>query len=481
MGVYQEEEEIMQASDPFIFSFKDKADDMDIFQRAEIHEDIQCFEQRLLNMTCKHHPHRRAEIVCQHKFVCTECLEDRKVHDVWKISDIALNYSTLVDQIEDNHLCAIAHTESHFLRIKACIEDIKSRVSIFESDMQSLYLSIKRSQDSVRAQSEASVSAQLREIEGQLYQGTLPSNTMKACQDICVKYGLSDSNAWHVVRSISIHDNVGQSAFTFPKVSMGQCGRLHCELEPCPKWNGTAGSDFCFIVRINDGQGRRLSPMHSILTYIKAEFKQGEQSSSLNVSMTENSYALVNVKVAMPTERVVVMVTINNLLTVFTPPMKFSAMPTVCPATSWAKACNLAFPISGHAATSFKSKIYVTGGISEGKSVGSGAVFSVASLDWVETLPMSSVRANHGLVECNGCLWMMGGFLKGQCSKSMEMYNFSKHCWDKAPCMPQHSAEFAAISHNKFIYLIGGSGSAAEAFIFDCHLFSWSKLLSKMK
>jgi len=78
-------------------------------------------------------------------------------------------------------------------------------------------------------------------------------------------------------------------------------------------------------------------------------------------------------------------------------------------------------------------------------------------------------------------LWMMGGFLKGQCSRSMEMYDFSKHCWDKAPCMPQHSAEFAAISHNKFIYLIGGSGSAAEVFIFDCHLLSWSKLLSKMK
>ena len=46
----------MQASDPFIFSFKDKAHDMDFSQRAEIHQDIQCFEQRLRNMTCKHHP-----------------------------------------------------------------------------------------------------------------------------------------------------------------------------------------------------------------------------------------------------------------------------------------------------------------------------------------------------------------------------------------------------------------------------------------
>jgi hypothetical protein len=421
-------------------------------------------------------------MVCQQSFVCTNCLADYQVHDVWKVSDISLNYSTLADQLEENHKSAIADTEAHFMRIKACIEGIKSRVALFESDMHLLFLSILKSQNSIRAKGEACVSSQLLKLESQLSQGLpLPSDTMKACHDIGIKYNLSNANSWHVVQSTSTEEMSDQrSQITFPTVSLGKCGRLHCELEPCPKWNGTAGSEFTFVVRISDRQGRKLSQLQSTLTQVKAVLKEGE-SSSVEVLTTESSYALVKVHVAQPCERVVVSVTINNSHTLLTPPIKFSAMPIVLPSLVWTDASSSVFPISGHASASFQNKIYVTGGISNGKPVGMGSVFNAICLEWTETLPMPAPRSNHGLVECNGHLWMMGGRFQGKCSGSMEKYDILKCSWEKAPSMPECATDFAAISHKGCIYIIGGSSSPADTLIFDCHSSKWDRLSAKMR
>jgi hypothetical protein len=451
-------------------------------QSQGIRQDIESFEKWLCHITCKDHPHKRAEMVWQQKIVCTNCLVNHKVHDVWKVSDISLNYSTLADQIEQNHKSAIADTEAHFMRITASIESIKNRVAVWESEMRSLFFSIIESQNCTRAKSESCLSAQLFKVEEHLHKGLpIPPDTIKICQDIGNKYNLSNTNSWHVLRNSLIEESPDQkSTIVLPTVNLGQCGRLHCELEPCPKWNGTAGSEFTFVVRISDRQGRQLSPLQSALTQIKAEFVEGENS-SLDVLMTESSYAIVKIHVALPSERVVVSVTINNCHTLLTPPMTFVAMPIVLPSMVWSNTSDSVFPISGHAAASFQNKIYVTGGVSNGKPVKVGSIFSIACLEWADTLPMSAPRTRHGLVECNGCLWMMGGRLLGKCLKSMEKYDFSKRIWENAPDMPVSSADFAAISHKGCIYLIGGSASPAETLVFNCQSSEWYWLPSKMK
>ena len=451
----------------------------------DIRQDIKSFEKRLGEITCKHHPSKRAEMVCQEKIVCTDCLADLRVHDVWKISDIPLHYSTLADQIEEHHTSAVAHTEAHYSRIKACIEDIKRRVTIFENSMEYLFSSALNSQNLIRAESEACISSQLRHIECHMSRSlTIPSNTMKACRDIGIKYGLSNATSWQILHNTLIDQSVDRSStIAFPTVSLGQAGRLHCDIEPCPKWNGIAGAEFTFIVHMRDRHGRHLSALDSILTQIKAESKEG-QSCSFKVVSTEKSYALVKVNVALPADRVVFIVTINNLYSLVTPPIKFASMPIVSASLAWTKASNSVIPISGHGAASFQNKIYVAGGTSDGKLVTVGSVFSIACLEWVDMLPIPSPRVRHGLVETNGYLWMMGGFsddFEKNCAASMERYDLSKCVWETAPRMPVCAADFVAVAHQGHIYIIGGSASPTETLIFNADLSKWDKLPSKMK
>ncbi len=424
-------------------------------------------------------------MVCQGKIVCTECLANYKVHDVWKVSDIPLKYSSLADQIEENHTSALSNTEAQFSRVKTCIESIKSRVAVFENDMDRLFASVLRSQNSIRAESEACISSQLRHIECMLSQSlTIPLNAMKSCRDIGIKYGLSNNTSWHILHSPLIEQTVDlSSTISFPTVSLGQAARLHCELEPCPKWNGFAGSEFSFMVRVRDKQGRKLSPLDSILTQIKAESRE-IPGCSFNIVTTENSDAFVKFNVALPIERVFVVVTVNNLYSLVTPPIKFSAMPIVFPTSVWAKASNSIFFISGHAAASYQNKIYVSGGISDGKLVDVGSVFNSLCLDWVDTLTMSAPRVRHGMVESNGFLWMMGGFSDDSQKKilgSMEKYVFARRIWEVAPAMPVSAADFVAIAHKGSIYIIGGSALPTAALIFNCASSRWDTLPCKMR
>jgi hypothetical protein len=263
---------------------------------------------------------------------------------------------------------------------------------------------------------------------------------------------------------------------------LGQAARLHCELEPCPKWNGIAGSEFTFMVKIRDKQGRRLSSLDSILTQINAESQEGP-SCLFKIVTTEYSHAFIKVNVALPTERVVIVVTINNLYSLVTPPIAFSAMPVVSETSVWTKASSASFPISGHAAASYQNKIYITGGISDGKMVKVGAVFSSQCLEWVESLTMPAPRTRHGLVELNGCLWMMGGFsddLQKKSLGSMEKYVFANHTWEAAPTMPVGAADFAAVAHKGSIYIIGGSASPTATLIFNSESSKWSRLPCEM-
>ena len=455
------------------------------------HKDILPFEKRLGELQCKHHPHRRTEMVCLHQscqiLVCVDCLDRHKEHEICKVTDISSNFSTLAYQIEDNHTSAVADTEAHLLRIQTCIDNLKRRVHNFESNMRELFSNAKQSQNFIRAESAACLSAQLLEIERRLSQG-LPmlSNPIKACRNLDIKYCLSNASAWNVVNSIvfpeSSSDEVRPSAIAFPTVCLGQSGILHCGLEPCPKWSGVAGSEFTFLVRISDRKGQCLPKAQSILTQIRAECKEGGDS-LIKVLMTENSYALVKVHVEHPAERVLVMVTVNNLHTLVTPPIKFVAMPVVRPDV-WQKAADSVFPISGHAAASFRNKIYTAGGISEGKIVRMGSVFSIECLEWVETFQMPEARTRMGMVECNGRLWVMGGCVDetlGKHSGSMEIYDCSKCVWERGPNMPVRSSDFAAISHKGCIYVIGGSASPLDTHVFNCQSSTWITLSSKMK
>ena len=172
--------------------------------------------------------------------------------------------------------------------------------------------------------------------------------------------------------------------------------------------------------------------------------------------MTENSYALIKVHVDQPAQRVSVMDTVNNLHSLVTPPIKFVAMPIVRRANpaSWQKTVDLDFPISGHAAASFQNKIYLCGGISEGKIVRNVLVFSIGCLDWVETIQVPEPKTRNGMVECNGCLWIMGGCSDealGKCSRSLEIYDLTKCSWERGPSMPR-TADFTAISQKGCIW-----------------------------
>jgi hypothetical protein len=200
--------------------------------------------------------------------------------------------------------------------------------------------------------------------------------------------------------------------------------------------------------------------------------------------MTEHSYALVKVYAGIPTDQVAIIVTVNNQHSMLSPPIKFSSMPIVVPTFAWAKTTNSLFPMSGHAAASFQQKIYVTGGVSERAYVGVGSVFSVACLEWIESFSIPCPRVRHGMVECNGCLWMMGGCsdeIQEKCSASMDIYDVSKRKWVSAPRMPLCTADFAAVSHKGCIYIIGGSASPTKIHIFDCNSSTWETVRTDMK
>ncbi len=432
-------------------------------------------------------------MVCLHRccriLICSECIGDHKEHEICEIRDLSAIFGGIADKIENNHTAAVADTETHFLRIQAFIESIKRRVDVFESGMRSLFSSAKQSQNTIRAESAACVSAQLLEIEHRLSQGIpMVCNPFKTCRDVDIKYSLSDVNAWHVVHSVLFHESADEArpSAIFPTVCVGQSGLLHCELEPCPKWRGVAGSEFTFLVRISDRQGRCLSKTQSILTQIKAECREGGEGGDpfIKVLMTENSYALVKVHFKHPAQRVLMMVTINNLHCLITPPIKFVAMPIFLrmdPA-AWQKTADSDFPISGHAATSFQNNVYVCGGISEGKIVRNGMVFNTECLQWVATFQVPEPRIRIGMVECNGRLWTMGGCNDlGKCSRNLESYDLTKCSWERGPSMPVRTADFAVISHKGCIYVIGGSASPIDTHVYNCVSSKWITLSSKMK
>jgi N-acetylneuraminic acid mutarotase len=75
---------------------------------------------------------------------------------------------------------------------------------------------------------------------------------------------------------------------------------------------------------------------------------------------------------------------------------------------------------------------------------------------WVIKSPMSSNRVGHGVVSCNGRIYVVGGYNKSGFLDSVESYDPVNDTWETKTPMPHGRAEFGICTIEESIYVIGG-------------------------
>lgn len=82
-------------------------------------------------------------------------------------------------------------------------------------------------------------------------------------------------------------------------------------------------------------------------------------------------------------------------------------------------------------------------------------------ISWKDLKPMNSKRSGHGLVECGGCVYAIGGInTNGDTLRAGEKYSPHTNTWAPIANMGQGRAEFGLVAIKENIYAIGGVDKA---------------------
>ena len=105
----------------------------------------------------------------------------------------------------------------------------------------------------------------------------------------------------------------------------------------------------------------------------------------------------------------------------------------------------------------FKNRLVVTGGLSNHRQrIQSSEMYTPALNKWQQISDLNCIRSGSELVECDGCLYALGGFDGTQFLSSMERLEHLFGDWENVEAMTCPRAKFAAVSCDREIYVIGG-------------------------
>ena len=79
--------------------------------------------------------------------------------------------------------------------------------------------------------------------------------------------------------------------------------------------------------------------------------------------------------------------------------------------------------------------------------------FSIQNGKWLEMRDMLQARYSHSSVYCRGCIWVFGGFIDGQESKSVQYLDVKTERWHEAPDLPNAVQHPEVITYKKEVYL----------------------------
>ena len=144
----------------------------------------------------------------------------------------------------------------------------------------------------------------------------------------------------------------------------------------------------------------------------------------------------------------------------------------------WVEVASMTTECYDFRAAVYKNGIAVTGGYDEeGNPL---AKFFDPSLNQWSALPsVNQYRLDHALVNCNGCLYCLGGYNQKDLAtfSSVEMLSNVNGFWQLIEPMQTERNEFTAVSIMGTIYAIGGSDNHGKSIEgverYDPHLNKW--------
>ena len=125
------------------------------------------------------------------------------------------------------------------------------------------------------------------------------------------------------------------------------------------------------------------------------------------------------------------------------------------PTLKWKEMCSLNEKRAYHGAAVFQNSIVVTGGYSYRRDLGTAEFCDIDSNEWKTISSMKRVRRNHGLVECDGYLYAIGGSPANQ-EPTVERLHSLNGEWEPAPSTLTSRDWVAAVNCDGCIYAIGG-------------------------
>ena len=125
------------------------------------------------------------------------------------------------------------------------------------------------------------------------------------------------------------------------------------------------------------------------------------------------------------------------------------------PTLKWKEMCSMNEKRKRHGAAVFQNWIVVTGGYNESRDLDSAEYFEIDSNEWKTASSMIRGRSGHGLVECNGYLYAVGGSPTGQ-EPTVERLQSLNGEWEPAPSMLTSRDCMAAVNCGGCIYAVGG-------------------------
>jgi len=132
-------------------------------------------------------------------------------------------------------------------------------------------------------------------------------------------------------------------------------------------------------------------------------------------------------------------------------------------------------PLSNHCMVEFNNKLYVIGGVNElGKTLNSFQMLDLSNLSngWTELLGLRTPRMNHSAVLFKNFICVMGGEnTTGGFEDTVEIYDPENNTWFISRRLPYRLSQFASTVYKDKIYITGGikedNSFSGEVFLYE--------------